>query len=48
MVQNFNIPVQVQPQVFGFLALVSWAQILIYTKFDDLPFMNPVSRLMHV
>ncbi|KAE9365343.1 hypothetical protein N431DRAFT_496451 [Stipitochalara longipes BDJ] len=28
--QNFNIPIQVQPQVFGTLCLVSWAQTLIY------------------
>ncbi|MCJ1437019.1 hypothetical protein MMC27_006403 [Xylographa pallens] len=30
VVQNFNIPIQIQPQVFGTLALVTWAQILIY------------------
>lgn len=40
MVQNFNIPVQVQPQVFGCLALVSWAQTLIYTKSDNLSFVH--------
>ncbi|KAH7628676.1 PQ loop repeat-domain-containing protein [Sordaria sp. MPI-SDFR-AT-0083] len=28
--QNFNIPIQVQPQVFMALCLVGWAQILIY------------------
>ncbi|KAH6630283.1 hypothetical protein B0J18DRAFT_96092 [Chaetomium sp. MPI-SDFR-AT-0129] len=28
--QNFNIPLQVQPQVFMALCLVSWAQILRY------------------
>ncbi|PMD63345.1 uncharacterized protein K444DRAFT_661358 [Hyaloscypha bicolor E] len=28
--QNFNIPIQVQPQVFGTFCLVSWAQTLIY------------------
>jgi len=30
IVQNFNIPIQVQPQCFGTFALVTWAQILIY------------------
>lgn len=30
VVQNFNIPIQIQPQVFCALALVSWVQILIY------------------
>ncbi|MCJ1416448.1 hypothetical protein MMC32_002785 [Xylographa parallela] len=30
VVQNFNVPIQIQPQVFGTLALVTWAQILIY------------------
>ena len=30
IVQNFNIPIQVQPQVFMALCLVSWVQILIY------------------
>lgn len=30
--QNFNIPLQVQPQVFMALCLVSWAQILVYGK----------------
>ncbi|MCJ1286139.1 hypothetical protein MMC26_005483 [Xylographa opegraphella] len=30
VVQNFNIPIQIQPQVFGTLSLVTWAQILIY------------------
>jgi hypothetical protein len=28
--QNFNIPIQVQPQVFGTFCLISWAQTLIY------------------
>ncbi|KAI1827109.1 PQ loop repeat-domain-containing protein [Xylaria intraflava] len=31
IVQNFNIPVQVQPQIFMFLCLVNWGQILLYT-----------------
>lgn len=30
IVQNFNIPIQIQPQIFCALALVSWVQILIY------------------
>ncbi|KAK4124948.1 hypothetical protein N657DRAFT_570809, partial [Parathielavia appendiculata] len=30
VVQNFNIPLQVQPQIFMALCLVAWAQILIY------------------
>lgn len=31
--QNFNIPLQVQPQVFMALCLVSWAQILLYHRY---------------
>jgi uncharacterized protein with PQ loop repeat len=30
VVQNFNLPIQIQPQIFTALALVCWAQILIY------------------
>jgi len=30
VVQNFNIPLQVQPQIFMLLCLVSWSQILMY------------------
>ncbi|KAK4130134.1 hypothetical protein BT67DRAFT_458919 [Trichocladium antarcticum] len=30
VVQNFNIPLQVQPQVFMSLCLVSWTQTLLY------------------
>ncbi|CAK7225237.1 hypothetical protein SCUCBS95973_005795 [Sporothrix curviconia] len=30
IIQNFNIPIQVQPQVFMVLCLISWVQILIY------------------
>jgi hypothetical protein len=28
--QNFNIPIQVQPHVFGTFCLISWGQTLIY------------------
>ncbi|KAI1431784.1 PQ-loop-domain-containing protein [Xylaria sp. CBS 124048] len=31
IVQKFNIPVQVQPQIFMFLCLVNWGQTLLYT-----------------
>lgn len=30
--QNFNIPIQIQPQVFCVLALIVWAQILVYSQ----------------
>ncbi|MCJ1298464.1 hypothetical protein MMC08_001254 [Hypocenomyce scalaris] len=30
VVQNFNVPVQIQPQIFCVLCLVSWCQILVY------------------
>ncbi|KAI9719557.1 MAG: hypothetical protein M1812_003327 [Candelaria pacifica] len=30
IVQNFTIAIQIQPQIFGVLSLVSWAQTLIY------------------
>ncbi|KAI1349128.1 PQ loop repeat-domain-containing protein [Xylaria sp. FL0043] len=29
--QNFNIPIQVQPQIFMLLCLVNWGQILLYS-----------------
>ncbi|KAK8017091.1 PQ loop repeat protein [Apiospora rasikravindrae] len=31
IIQNFNIPIQVQPQCFGILSIVAWAQILMYS-----------------
>ncbi|KAI0505652.1 PQ-loop-domain-containing protein [Xylaria bambusicola] len=31
IVQNFNIPIQVQPQAFGILCIINWGQILLYT-----------------
>ncbi|KAJ3568530.1 hypothetical protein NP233_g5646 [Leucocoprinus birnbaumii] len=30
ILQDFNIPLKIQPQLFGFLALVSWGQCLYY------------------
>ncbi|MCJ1428388.1 hypothetical protein MMC29_006297 [Sticta canariensis] len=30
--QNFNIPLQIQPQILGVLSLITWAQILMYTS----------------
>lgn len=32
IVQNFNIPIQVQPQCFMVLCLASWAQTLVYGR----------------
>ena len=32
VVQRFNVPVQVQPQVFTLLAVVAWAQTLVYGR----------------
>ncbi|KAL8788597.1 MAG: hypothetical protein Q9195_007241 [Heterodermia aff. obscurata] len=32
IIQNFAIPIQIQPQIFGALSLVTWAQILIYNN----------------
>ncbi|KIY48137.1 hypothetical protein FISHEDRAFT_21634, partial [Fistulina hepatica ATCC 64428] len=32
IVQNLNIPLIIQPQVFGTLCLVSWAQCLYYSR----------------
>ena len=32
IVQNFNVPIQVQPQCFMALCLVSWAQTLLYSR----------------
>ncbi|KAI3340153.1 PQ loop repeat-domain-containing protein [Ustulina deusta] len=31
VVQNFNIPIQVQPQAFMLLCLINWGQILLYS-----------------
>ena len=31
--KNFNIPLQLQPEAFSALSLISWAQILIYNKY---------------
>ncbi|KAI0547037.1 PQ loop repeat-domain-containing protein [Xylaria curta] len=31
IVQNFNIPLQVQPQIFMSLCLINWGQILLYS-----------------
>jgi hypothetical protein len=30
--QQVNIPLQVQPQIFGFFSLVGWGQILYYNQ----------------
>ena len=32
IVQNFNKPIQVQPQIFTALSLVAWSQTLVYGK----------------
>ncbi|KAI4195113.1 MAG: hypothetical protein LQ350_007391 [Teloschistes chrysophthalmus] len=32
IVQNFNIPIMVQPQCFGLLCLITWGQCLIYGR----------------
>lgn len=32
IIQNFNVPIQVQPQCFMGLCLVSWAQVLVYGR----------------
>lgn len=33
IIQNFNIPIQVQPQCFGVLSIVAWVQILMYSQY---------------
>lgn len=30
--QKFNLPIQLQPQFFGFLTLICWGQSLVYHK----------------
>lgn len=30
--QNFNVPLQIQPHIFGALSLATWTQILIYSR----------------
>lgn len=32
IVQNFNVPLWVQPQCFGLLCMVSWGQVQVYSK----------------
>ncbi|KAL9045596.1 MAG: hypothetical protein Q9214_001387 [Letrouitia sp. 1 TL-2023] len=41
IVQNFNIPIQIQPQIFCALSLTSWTQILIYNKYASIPDFGP-------
>lgn len=31
--QNFNIPLWVQPQCFGLFCMISWGQVMIYSKY---------------
>lgn len=31
--QEVNLPLQIQPQIFGFFSLVSWGQILYYNQY---------------
>ena len=32
IIQNFAIPIQIQPQAFGSLSLITWGQILTYNN----------------
>lgn len=32
IIQNLNIPLQCQPQIFLTLCLITWGQILFYTR----------------
>lgn len=32
IIQDFVLPLQVQPQIFGILSLVTWGQILYYDR----------------
>jgi hypothetical protein len=32
VLQKVNIPLQIQPQIFGFFSLVSWGQVLYYNQ----------------
>ncbi|PYH95325.1 PQ loop repeat protein [Aspergillus ellipticus CBS 707.79] len=32
ILQGVNVPLQIQPQIFGFFSLVSWGQILYYNQ----------------
>lgn len=32
ILQQVNIPLQIQPQIFGFFSLVSWCQVLYYNQ----------------
>ena len=33
IVQNFNIPLQVQPHIFCVLSFISWGQVLVYNNY---------------
>ncbi len=33
IVQNFNIPIQIQPQCFCLFCLVNWGQCMYYSRY---------------
>lgn len=33
ILQKVNLPLQIQPQIFGFFCLVSWSQVLYYNQY---------------
>ncbi|PAV19593.1 pq loop repeat protein [Pyrrhoderma noxium] len=43
IVQNLNIPLIIQPQVFGFLSIVSWSQCLYYGQRKSLKRVIPLA-----
>lgn len=40
IIQNFNIPLQVQPQIFCVFSMISWAQCMVYSRYV----VKPVTR----
>lgn len=45
VIQNFNIPLQVQPQCFALLSVVSWVQILLYSQYVLQPTLPPSGQV---
>lgn len=33
ILQKVNLPLQIQPQIFGFFSLISWSQVLYYGQY---------------
>lgn len=39
--QDESVPLEVQPQLFGSLSLITWCQVLFYTQYVSCPLFHP-------